>query len=430
MLNKGDRFGKLSAAKLNRLDDLIAALDHGGTVPPTLAGDDARDGIVMVRNKSGYARSAGDVVALKEPIFLSDLDRMSRGLEFDGYTPTDGTSSSTNYSGRFGLYLLPCAENAIAPAIVEGITAAKLSMQAATDAFADVYHDDATKLKSGSTGSAQVLWAEPASSYPADVKGVVRLGNTPTPSGQCYFGMAVADIEGYKANKYSAGSYRFAKMNATVDPSAITVESVSDTTKRVIAWNVSQHNQLKDKGAIIWKQPSGEYFAYPWFRQNPNAHVTGIASSGLQVTDWTAGAIDGSNVAATTQAVLGVNKGVFGNSFHGTAMGRLTFTLAASASGVKTGLARVVLGWSGMAAISLGAHEFRYPLVQGPGSDGPNVYDLQFSFSCRLLEGAYLDTATVWISGGISFTDVTSVSCTVDFIANSGFDSPNDGFGS
>lgn len=247
--------------------------------------------------------------------------------------------------------------------------------------------------------------------------------------GQCYLGLAVSDIEGCLSGVYSSGSYRYAAMTPTVNPTTLTYESLSDTTKRVTAINVCEYKQLSGKPALIWKQPNGQYLAYPWQRQFSNAKVNGLTFSGLQVSAWTAAAIDGSHPAATTTSVSGVNKGVFKYGFHGTVIGRMTFTMAASGGGVKTGQATITFGWYQKAAESLGGYTLHYPLVQGPGSDGPSVYDLTFAFSCRLLENAYVDTATIGISGGISSAHIGPPECTMEFIANSGMNTPN-GFGS
>jgi hypothetical protein len=179
-VSPGDKInGRLSAAKWNALDALLkppTSTTVGGT------SDSARDGIVLVRNKTGYPRTTGDVVGLSEPVLKNSVAQMALGLEFDGVMPTDGTDDSTDYTGQFAIYITPCGENDLAPALLIGLTAAKLSMQAADDQFADVYHNTPTKLKSSGTGAAQILWAQPSSSYPADVVGVVRLGNRGTPS--------------------------------------------------------------------------------------------------------------------------------------------------------------------------------------------------------------------------------------------------------
>lgn len=179
----GDKLNhKLSAAKWNALDTLLKKTP--GVIGAAEA-NEARDGIVMVRNLTGIALSEGSIVALRDPVFLpaDNLDEFRYAMVFNAVVPTDGTddtggNATTDYSGRFAVMLAPCAIGEMAAACCAGIVAAKVSITASGDGFADVYHNSTAKLKSGSTGSAQILWPNTTTgSYPQDTWAIVRLGN-------------------------------------------------------------------------------------------------------------------------------------------------------------------------------------------------------------------------------------------------------------
>jgi hypothetical protein len=134
----------------------------------------ALDGIVLVANMSGANASPGDVLALSDPFISpgSNPTEFRNALNFKGTLPTEA------YAGRFGILLDGGGPEQLIPAVIWGPAWAKISMQRESDRFADIYAGDRTRLKSGASGSAQILYAYPmSSSYPQDTFAYVRLGN-------------------------------------------------------------------------------------------------------------------------------------------------------------------------------------------------------------------------------------------------------------
>lgn len=176
LVNAGQKLDRnLSAREWNDVRAKVL-----GAQTATLLGaagpSDARDGIIRILNQTGQGLDQGAVVGLKDPLILPSENTFEFGstLCFNGVVPTDGSGESTDYRGQFAVLLEPCGAGDIAAAIVAGVTAAKLSVTAAGDKFADIKHDDVTALKTGSSGSARVLWKEPGT---GEKFGVVILGS-------------------------------------------------------------------------------------------------------------------------------------------------------------------------------------------------------------------------------------------------------------
>lgn len=87
----------------------------------------------------------------------------------NGVTPT-----IADHSGKFVILLEPIANGQIGRAWISGLCRVKLEITSATDTFADVKASSA-ELKTGGTGSAQILWKE--SGTGSGKLGIIRLGN-------------------------------------------------------------------------------------------------------------------------------------------------------------------------------------------------------------------------------------------------------------
>jgi len=178
-MTRGDPFRKvlpgqsvrLPAAAWNAFID--AALAYKRAAQDLLARtrrSAARTGIVQIKNDSGAARGRFEVLGIDDVVPDPDqnADAFSNGPALVGSTPT-----LADHRGRFAVLLAPAADGAFAPAVVSGITVAKVSVDDADHLFADVADGDASYLASGVTGAAAILWAE---SGTGTKYAVVRIG--------------------------------------------------------------------------------------------------------------------------------------------------------------------------------------------------------------------------------------------------------------
>lgn len=181
-LTRGDKLGKLSAAALNRLPDLIAAHDRGNSSQgDSDSGTSARDGIVLISNKTGSSLPAFSVVGLDAAVFspAESPTVFQQVLAFDAKVPTGGEqisgSPTTNYRGKFAILLEPAPAGAskATAALVIGVTAARLLVTDEAHEWADIDPGQTGQLRSGETGTAQILWKESGSGAKW---AIVRLG--------------------------------------------------------------------------------------------------------------------------------------------------------------------------------------------------------------------------------------------------------------
>ncbi|MGC3968930.1 MAG: hypothetical protein QM775_16635 [Pirellulales bacterium] len=99
--------------------------------------------------------------------------------------PGDITAPFRNDIGQFGVLLEPLRPNAIGPAQVSGVAVVKIEMSDSGHPYADVLNGDATKLRSGEVGAAQILWVDGQLDGNFDLgekMAVVRLGNFHAPT--------------------------------------------------------------------------------------------------------------------------------------------------------------------------------------------------------------------------------------------------------
>lgn len=159
---------RFSAGDINAC--FAAARAHRARQLNTLAEASAFDqaGVVRVKNASGADRGTLEVLAIDVPLILpaDNLARWRSEVTFSGITP------GTTHAGRYVVLQEPIANGKIGRAMVIGVTPALLDVTAESDRFAEVVSTVATSLKTGTTGSARILWKE---SGTGSKRGVVML---------------------------------------------------------------------------------------------------------------------------------------------------------------------------------------------------------------------------------------------------------------
>ena len=131
-------------------------------------------GTILVRNDSGADRERFDVLGIDSPVFTpdDDEDAFKNQVAFAGVVPT-----LKNHAGKFVILLEPVVTGEIGRACIVGVCPVLLDVGDEKHAFADVSDNDASVLKSGTDGSAQIVWKEDGT---GQVWGVVRMGNPAT----------------------------------------------------------------------------------------------------------------------------------------------------------------------------------------------------------------------------------------------------------
>jgi hypothetical protein len=131
-------------------------------------------GIVFVRNDGGEDRERFDVLGIEEPVFTpaDDEDTFKNQVALAGVVPT-----AEDHTGKLVILLEPIAAGAVGRACIAGVCPAWLYVADEGHTFADVYDGDATMLRSGPTGSAQIIWKEEGT---GPLWAVVRIGNQVT----------------------------------------------------------------------------------------------------------------------------------------------------------------------------------------------------------------------------------------------------------
>ena len=127
-----------------------------GTLP--IFGSTAGQGpaaAVSVQNNSGADVARFGVLGVDSPIFspTASLVAFQEGIAINGVTP-----SSASHLGKFVVLLEPLANGKVGSACAAGLVPVQVNVANATDGFADVTGGDTSKLTSGTSGAAQILW--------------------------------------------------------------------------------------------------------------------------------------------------------------------------------------------------------------------------------------------------------------------------------
>lgn len=170
-VQRGDPL-RISAETFNTM--IEAARDYRARQHRTSS--DAREhftdhGVILVKNQSGAARNRFDILGLDAPVIspADNLDEFKSRPALVGVTPELPT-----HAGRFCILLEPLASGSIGRALVSGVGVARVNVIDPGHRFAEVVHEDPTRLRSAHAGSVEILWKD--SGTGGDRWAVVRLG--------------------------------------------------------------------------------------------------------------------------------------------------------------------------------------------------------------------------------------------------------------
>ena len=117
-----------------------------------------QSGIVLVKNASGSDRGRFNVLGIDSPIFTptDNEEEFKNRVALSCITPVEA-----DHTGRFVILLEPIANNEIGLGCVHGVCPVKIDVTDEDQQYADISNGETGKLKSSSTGAAQILWVEP-----------------------------------------------------------------------------------------------------------------------------------------------------------------------------------------------------------------------------------------------------------------------------
>ncbi len=129
---------------------------------------------VLVQNNSGEAVDQFGILGIDDTIIGPDdnLDEFQRQVTFAGVTPL-----VADHLGKFVVLLEPLDEDAIGWAVVSGVVQVQLSGNSSPQNWADVDDGQTGTLAAGTSGGAQILWAEDNGDDETQWA-LVRIGNT------------------------------------------------------------------------------------------------------------------------------------------------------------------------------------------------------------------------------------------------------------
>jgi hypothetical protein len=178
VLSAGDHNAMLDAARAHRARQQLTADEPAAKL---------QSGIILVKNASGSDRSFLDVLAIDVPLILP-TDSLN---EWRSRVALSCISPGSTHAGRYVVLQEPIPAGKMGRAMVIGVTPVNLDVTADTDRFAEVVTGVSASLKTGTTGSARILWKE---SGTGAKRGIVMLtgeggaggGAAPTDDGQVW----------------------------------------------------------------------------------------------------------------------------------------------------------------------------------------------------------------------------------------------------
>lgn len=128
--------------------------------------------VIEVNNASGSDVARAGVLGIDVPSILpsSDADRFASRVLVDGKTP-----ATASHIGKFVVLIEPIKDGSVGRAVISGVVPVTLVLTTAGDEWAEIDDGSAAHLKSGPTGSAQIMWKE--SNTPGTMWALVRIGN-------------------------------------------------------------------------------------------------------------------------------------------------------------------------------------------------------------------------------------------------------------
>jgi hypothetical protein len=114
-------------------------------------------GIIPVKNNSGTDCSRFEVLGIDQPIFTPSDNLLSfqNQIAFVGVTPTE-----QDHLGRFVVLLEPLRDGMIGQACLSGVCPIRLNVLDEEHDWADIEDGETDSLKTGTGGSAFILWKE------------------------------------------------------------------------------------------------------------------------------------------------------------------------------------------------------------------------------------------------------------------------------
>jgi hypothetical protein len=165
-LSAGDFNAMLDAARAHRARQKLTADEPAAKL---------QSGIILVKNASGSDGSFLDILAIDVPLILP-TDSLN---QWRSRVAMSCVSPGSTHAGRYVVLQEPIPAGKMGRAMVIGVTPVNLDVTADTDRFAEVATGVSTSLKTGTTGSARILWKE---SGTGAKRGVVMLTGEATSS--------------------------------------------------------------------------------------------------------------------------------------------------------------------------------------------------------------------------------------------------------
>lgn len=162
-------------------------------------------GLCYVLNNSGSNLDRFAILGIGDPVTLpaTNVDTFANAIRIKGETPSD-----PEHVGKFIVLQETAPIGAVAIGLVSGISIVKLNVSDEDDEFAEIDDGETDELKTGATGSAQILWKE--SGTGSGKWAIVRLGQ-PTESDHFTATVGAATQDG--ANK--RWTYPFTEVEKT-----------------------------------------------------------------------------------------------------------------------------------------------------------------------------------------------------------------------
>lgn len=155
-VRQGDSM-QIPAAAWNACLDAAEA-HRSGQTPPFVGGPQEfrQADIVLVKNSSGSDVSRFGILGISGVIVTpaASLSQFQNKNAFTGVTPT-----TASHLGKFVICLDAIKNGQIGRAWVSGVCAVQINITDTSHKFADVKNGDRTKLASGSSGSARILYS-------------------------------------------------------------------------------------------------------------------------------------------------------------------------------------------------------------------------------------------------------------------------------
>ena len=149
---------RIPASTFNTMVDAardFASHQRAGIAPEPEGGD--ADGVILLKNTTAHDLARYEVLALDAPI----IDPADNESAFQSRIAMTGIDPDADHHGRFGVAIEPIAQGKIGLARITGPMIAKVDIQTADEAFADIVAGH-YNLVSGVSGSARILWAPDA----------------------------------------------------------------------------------------------------------------------------------------------------------------------------------------------------------------------------------------------------------------------------